>query len=248
MLQAFVIVLREGFEAFLIVAITVAYLRKTKQSGLLPAVRWGVAASVLASALGGYLLLRGANQPLWEGIFGVIAAVMVSWLVVQMWRTAPRLKQRMENRLSLATEGRTKKIAWWGVFLFTLVMITREGMETALLLIQIRDPRIVSGILLGITAAVLLASVWGRWGHLIDLKLFFQVTAIFLLLFVAQILVYSFHELTEAGVLPHSETLHLATEPFSPAGLYGRWFSFLTVTVCLLWLGGAWLLERCKKA
>ncbi len=245
MLQAFVVVLREGFESFLMVAITVSYLRKTNRLKLIPAVYWGILGSLLASGGLGYLLLHGAfRQSLWEGIFGIVSAVLVTWFVVHMWRTAPKLKKEMENRLSAATEGKPTKRAFFGVLLFTLFMISREGMETALLLLQIHESRIVTGISLGILAAGAMAFLWARFGHLINLKLFFQVTAIFLLLFVLQIMIYSFHEFTEAGIFPHSEALHTATEPFSSEGLYGKWFSLVMVAGCGLWLVGAWLFER----
>ena len=247
MFQAFVIVLREGFEAFLMVAITVAYLKKTACLKLIPAVYWGILGSILTSAGLGYLLFQGAlGQSLWEGIFGLVSAALVTWFVVHMWRTAPRLKKDMETRLNAATEGKPTKTAFFGVFLFTLFMISREGMETALLLIQIHETQIVTGVCLGIFAAAGMAFLWGRFGHLINLKLFFQVTAIFLLLFVVQILIYSFHEFTEAGIFPNSEALHTATEPFSPEGLYGKWFSLMMVGGCGLWLVGAWLCERFK--
>ena len=248
MLQAFVVVLREGFEAFLIVAMTVAYLRKTQQQGLIPAVNWGIGASVVSSAILGFLLLQGANESLWEGVSGIIAAFLVTWLVIHMWRTAPRFKQDMEDHLSKKTVGKTTKAALLGVFLFTVFMISREGMETALLLIQIHEPRIVTGIGLGLLAAGAMAFLWARFGYLINLKLFFQVTAIFLLLFVVQILVYSFHEFTEVGIFPHSEALHIATEPFSPQGLYGKWFSLMMVAVCAVWLLGASLVNRLRRS
>ena len=247
MLQAFVVVLREGFEAFLIIAIILAYLQKTHRDALLPAVYWGIGGSIISSGVLGYLLLQGANQSLWEGVFGLVAVFMVTWLVIHMWRTAPRLKQEMENSLSEATRGKTTKAALLGVFLFTMFMISREGMETALLLIQIHDPRIVSGICLGLLAAAAMAFLWARFGHLINLKLFFQATAIFLLLFVAQILLYSFHEFTEVGIFPHSEALHVATEPFSPEGYYGKWFSLMMVGTCAAWLCGAWVVDRFSR-
>jgi len=240
-LQAFVVVLREGFEGFLIVAIILSYLRKTRQFHLVPMVYWGTVVSLVSSGVAGYLLLRGASQPLWEGVLGVFAAAMVTWLVIHMWRTAARLKPEMEKHLVEATMGKKTRAAFLGVFLFTVLMITREGMETALLLITIREPRIVTGILLGLVAAVALALAWVRLGHLINLKRFFQVTSIFLLLVVVQILIYSFHEFTEAGLFPHSEALHQATEPFSPQGIYGRWFSLGMVAVCTVWLVGAWI-------
>ena len=244
MLQAFIVVLREGFEAFLIVAIMAAYLKKTGQDVFLPAIRWGVVASVLLSGLLGFLLFQGANQPLWEGIFGAVAAILVGGLVIQMWRVAPRFKKDVENRLVEATHKQTRRAAVFGVFLFTTLMISREGMEMALLLIQIHDPKLVTGIFLGIGAAVAMALAWMRWSRYINLKAFFQVTSIFLLLFVLQILMYSFHEFTEAGFFPNSEALHLATEPFSPTGLYGKWFSLLTVLVSMGWLIVSWIINR----
>ena len=87
MLQAFVITLREGLEAFLIVAISLAYLKKTGRAGLLPAVHWGIATSIAVSIGAGLLLSRARNQALWEGVLALVAAVSVATLIVHMWRT-----------------------------------------------------------------------------------------------------------------------------------------------------------------
>ncbi len=236
MIQAFIVVLREGFEAFLIVAIILAYLEKTRQFSLKPPVYWGIAASVIASAGMGWLIYQGVNGPLWEGIFGLVSAFMVAGMVVHMWRTAPHLKKDMEAGLHKATVEKAGAAAWFGVFLFTVLMITREGMETALLILQIHEPQILTGIFFGIAAAGSLAMLWAKFGHRINLKAFFQVTAIFLMLFVVQILIYSFHEFSEAGILPNSEHFHAITEVISPDGLYGKWFSLAMVGVCALWL------------
>ncbi len=246
MTQAFVIVLREGFEAFLIVAITLTYLRKTGRVGLIPAVYVGIGFSVLTSAILGYWLLQGVNQALWEGIFGLVAAVLVATLVVHMWRTAPRLKQIMHRQIDEIAARRTPRAAWLGMFAFITFMITREGMETALMLMQVRG-EYFWGAVLGLGAAILMALLWARFGHLINLKLFFQVTSIFLLLFVGQILIYAFHELAEAGLWPNSEYLHEITEPYSPTGLYGRWFSFSIVLICAGWLVVAWSVDRLRR-
>ena len=236
MIQAFVIVLREGFESFLIVAIIIAYLQKTGRRSLMPAVTWGIVASVFLSILLGFFLLQGANEPLWEGITGAVSAVMVTWFVVHMWQTAPYLKQDMESKLSLKVSVPTTRAALAGIFSFTAFMITREGMETALLLFQVHEPSVLVGAFLGMLAASGMAFLWWKLGRLIDLKLFFQVTAIFLLLFVCQILIYSFHEFTEAGVFPNAEGWHLATEPYGPDGKYGKWISLGTVIICGVWL------------
>jgi len=135
-----------------------------------------------------------------------------------------------------------------GVFLFTFLMITREGMETALMLMQVKDPNLINGALLGLCAAIVFALGWARFGHLINVKRFFQVTGIFLLLFMIQVGIYSFHEFAESGLLPNSEFLQEATEKFSPDGLYGRWFSPLMISICGLWLLGAWLIDRHRTA
>jgi high-affinity iron transporter len=125
-------------------------------------------------------------------------------------------------------------------------MITREGMETALMLLQVHGSEMLSGALLGLFAAAVFAGCWARFAHLINVKRFFQVTGIFLLLFMIQIGIYSFHEFSEAGLLPNSEVLHAATEKFSPDGLYGKWFSLVMISVCALWLVGGWVVDRLR--
>lgn len=250
MWQAFLIVLREGIEAFLIVAITLTYLRKTGQGNLIPAVFWGILGSITASGLLGLFLwsTQGENQPLLEGLFASITVILVASLVVHMWKVGPHLKKEMEDHLQKATEKKATLPSIVGVFIFTLVMISREGMETALLLFQVREPLLVTGILLGVAGAAILAVFWQQFGYLINMKHFFQVTAIYLLLFTLQILVQAFHEFTEAGIFPNSEALHAASEPYSTEGVYGKLFMTLTVIGCGCWLIGAWVMERLSGA
>jgi high-affinity iron transporter len=268
MLNSFIIVMREGFESFLLVAVILAYLRKSDQKWLNAPVYIAIAVALLASSGLAYVLKVGvepttvnsmfgesigayvnqffANEALREAVLGAAAVVMVGTLVIHMWRTGPKVQQRMRERLTAMSSKSSRVAAVLGVFLFTFLMITREGMETALLLMQIKDPNLVSGALLGLTAAVAFAIGWVRFGHLINVKRFFQVTSIFLLLFMVQVAVYSFHEFAEAGLLPNSEFLHAATEKFSPDGLYGKWFSPIMIGICALWLLGAWLIDRAK--
>jgi high-affinity iron transporter len=177
---------------------------------------------------------------------GVLAIVMVASLVIYMWRTGAKLKEKMEERLGEVSAKRSGWAAYAGIFLFTALMISREGMETALMLLQVRSPRLVWGALLGLAAAIGMAWAWAQFGHLINVRRFFQVTGIFLLLFMAQVAIYSFHEFSEAGLFPNSEAIHAATEKFSPQGLYGQWFSLVMVGVCVAWLAGAWLIDRVR--
>ena len=247
MLPALIIVFREGFEAFLTVAIIFAFLRKTGRDWLRPAVYAGIVTSVVASFALGWVLMR-VNQSLWEGILGLVAAVLVATFVVHVWRTAPRMKGDMEKRLETASAPASRAVAIAGVFAFTVLMVTREGMETALMLIQVKNTRFILGSLLGIVAAALMSWAWAHYGHRINLKRFFQVTGMFLLLFTAQIVFYAIHELSEADVLPHSEAIHTATEPFSPVGVYGKWFSILMVGFCAAWLLAVSMKDRFQRA
>ena len=239
MMQAFVITLREGLEAFLIIAISLAYLRKSGNQRLIPAIHWGIAASIVLSVAAGMAFARAANQALWEGVLAMVAAVMVASLTVHMWRAGRRLKGEIEGKLQKSTL-RVGTAAFLGVFGFTLLMITREGMETALmmnaLLFQVQSARLVAGAVAGVLCAAAVAFLWARYGHRVNLGQFFQVTAIFLLIFVTQLFVYGFHELTEANLFPYSETLHWATEPYGPDGRYGRYLTYLLVIMPLGWL------------
>jgi len=269
MLNSFIIVMREGFESFLLVAVILSYLRKSGQKWLSSAVYVAIAAALTSSAALGYLLKQGVedlglerlfgatiggylgqflgNESLREGILGVFAMVMVGSLVIYMWRTGPKVQQRMRTRLDAVSSRSSRLAAVAGVFLFTFLMITREGMETALMLLQVHGSEMLTGALLGLGAAAGFAWGWAKFGHLINVKRFFQVTGIFLLLFMLQVGIYSFHEFSEAELLPNSEFLHAATEKFSPDGIYGKWFSVAMISICALWLIGGWLMDRLRQ-
>src|SRR5215210_94867 len=184
MVQALVITLREGLEAFLIVALSLSYLRRSGRLALISAVYWGVGSAIALSALGGYLLYNAANQEWLEGPLAIVAAASVTWLLVHMWRAGRRMKGDIEDRLQVSS-ARSGAAAFAGVFLFTVLMVSREGMETALLLFQVRETaNVVIGALSGVLGAAAIAWLWSRYGGRVNLGLFFQVTAIFLFVFV----------------------------------------------------------------
>jgi len=242
MLQMLVFTLREGIEAFLIVAIAAAFLRKTGRPVLLPAVWWGTAIAVLLSLILGVFLAEVAVQPIWEALLALIAAAFVISMVVYMLKHAKRLRGEMGARLEAAAQSAGNG-PWIGVFLVVLLMITREGMEMAFIAATLaRQAESISlfwGALVGIALSASLAWAWSRYGHRVNLGLFFQVTSIFLVLFALQLCVYAFHEATEANVLPIDNSYwHVATEPYGPQGEYGAILSYALVLLPGLWL--AW--------
>jgi high-affinity iron transporter len=249
MLQAFVITVREGLEAFLIVAISLAYLRKSGRTELTRAVHAGLVAALAISAIGGYLLYNAANQELLEGPLAIIAAVSVTWMVVHMWRAGRRMKGDIEGHLA-SSSGRAGAAAFAGVFLFTALMVSREGMETALLLLQLKETlHLAAGAALGLVGAAALASLWSRYGHRVNLGLFFQVTAIFLIVFVVQLLIAGVHEMSEQNMIGAlSEPIHEATESWGPDSAFGHALTYALVLLPAGWLALKGLTGGAQKA
>ncbi len=248
MWQGFTISLREGIEAFLIVALTLSYLKRTGREALARAVYAGSGLSVLTCAGAGLLFSRAANQPLWEGILAFAAAVLVGSLLLYMKRVSARLKNDIENRLEARSRAATAAGAFWGVFAFTLLMITREGMETALLvstaLFQMRSSAVLTGLALGLVAAAGIAFAWTRLGRGVNLRALLNVSAVFLALFLAQLTLYGVHEFSEAGLLPASQAVHDATEILGPQGRIGQLLSYLLALVPTVWLASLWWKHR----
>ena len=251
MLNMTLVTLREGIEMFLIVAIAASYLRKTGRARLLSAVAWGTVTAIAASVVLGTWLAEVAVIPLWEAVLALIAAVLVISMVIYMLKAAKHMRRDIGLRLESAA-GKVGAGAWVGVFLFVVLMITREGMETAFitasLFRQTDTTSFAFGALAGVVLAGSLAWAWSRYGHRVNLGLFFKVTSAFLALFALQLVVYAFHEATEAGALPIDNAYwHLATEPYGPEGQYGALFSYALVAIPAAWLLWATLRERAGR-
>src|SRR5712691_4452012 len=157
---------------------------------------------------------------------------------------APGRTLDIEGRLQ-SSSVRPGAAAFAGVFLFTLLMVSREGIETALLLMQLRETvHLVLGAALGIAGAAAVAWVWSRYGHRINLALFSQATAIFLLVFVVQLVIRGTHEMSEQQFLPYSDAIHTATESWGPDSAFGHLLTYLLVILPLGWVALKALVSR----
>ena len=247
MWQGFTIALREGIEAFLIVALTLSYLKRTGRSELARAVYAAIGVSVATCAGAGFLFSKAVNQSLWEGILALAAAALVGSLLVYMKRVSKHLKRDIESRIeSRAATSPTR--AFWSVFAFALLMITREGMETALLIatafFQLKSAAVLIGLALGLVGAAAIALLWVRLGKNVDLKAILNVSAVFLAIFLVQLILYGVHELAEAGLLPSSQTIHDATEVLGPDGPIGHLLAYALAVIPTLWLARLWWKRR----
>ena len=252
MWQGFTIALREGIEAFLIVALTLSYLKRTGREALARAVYCRVPhVSVITCTAAGFLF-EGDEPVSLGGILALTAAILVGSLLLYMKRISKSLKSDLENRLETRAGAGTGNRALWGVFAFTVLMITREGMETALLiataLFQLKSSAVFLGLALGLVAAALTGLAWTRFGRDVDLPALLNVSAVFLAIFLVQLLLYSVHEFSEARLLPASQAIHDATEILGPDGKIGHLLAYSLAVIPTLWLGALWWKRRRQSA
>jgi len=206
MLEAFIITLREGVEAALIVGITLAYLAKIGRNDLRRSVYYALGAAFLGSIGAAVLVSRlNLNEDIVEGWVMLAAAFFVVTMIIFMMRTGRKMKGEIEGKLdNFATEG--SRI---GLFLFVFLMILREGVETVLILsaVSLNSSALLSfiGTLLGIGVAVGFGVMFVKGSVRINLQKFFRVTTVILFFVAAQLVISGLHELSENGVLPSSK-------------------------------------------
>lgn len=226
MLEAFIITLREGVEAALIVGITLAYLtkigrpelRKTVYSALVAAFIGSIGVAILMSRL-------HLNEDVFEGWVMLVAAFFVVTMVIFMMRTGRKMKGEIEGKVGLlAGEG-----AWFGLFVFIFLMVLREGAETVLILagVSLNSTELMSflGTLLGLLAAIAFGVMFVKGSVRINLQKFFKVTTAIMFLVAAQLVISGLHELSESGVLPSSKSEMAIIGPI----VSNDWFFFVTI-------------------
>lgn len=231
MIQSFIITLREGVEAALVISIALTYLRRIGREDLHRVVYRALAAALVASLAGAWLFQKLQwNEEAFEGWTLLASAVFVFTLVVWMWRHARGLKAAIESRLGALARRPMGGVA--GIFLFVFLMVFREGVETVLMLsaVSLTSDSILEafGAVFGIALAVVFGVTFLRGTVKIDLARFFRVTTLILFVVVLQLLITGLHELSEAGVLPSSR------EEMALVGPIVRNDAFFFVTILAL--------------
>ncbi len=249
MLSTYLIGLREGLEAALVVSILVAYLVKTGRRDALPPVALGVAvAVVLSGAFGALLTFTSAQlsftaKEVLGGTLSIVSVAFVTWMVFWMRRTARSLKGELEGRLQDALVGGGVTLAVVAFF-----SVGREGLETALFLWAASQStagtRPLAGALLGLLTAVVLGYLLYRRSVKLDLGKFFQTTGALLIVVAAGVLSYGVHDLQEAGVLPGLTSLAFdVSAQVPPSSWYGTLLKgTVNFSPATTWLEGlAWV-------
>ena len=236
MLANFLIGLREGLEAALVVSILVAYLVKTERRGLLPRIWAGVGLAIVVSLGFGAVLTYGPStltfeaQELIGGTLSIVAVGFVTWMIFWMARAARSLSGELRGQIDKAADGRS-----WSLAVVALLAVGREGLETALFLWSstqagLRESGGVAaptwepllGGVLGLAVAVALGYLIYRGAISINLSRFFTWTGGFLIVVAGGVLAYGIHDLQEAGLLPGLNTL-----AFDVSGVIdpGSWYA-----------------------
>jgi high-affinity iron transporter len=206
MLQAFIITLREGVEAALIVGITLAYLAKIGRNDLRKTVYAALGAAFLGSIGVAVVISRlNWNEDIFEGWVMLVAAFFVVTMIIFMMKTGRKLKGQIEGKVGLLAGND----AWVGLFFFVFLMVLREGAETVLILsaVSLNSTELMSflGTLLGVLAAVAFGVMFVKGSVRINLQKFFRVTTAILFLVALQLVVAGLHELSESGVIASSK-------------------------------------------
>lgn len=201
-LPTFVITLREGVEAALVVGIVLALLNKAKKSHLNPWVYSGVGFGIIVSVFIGFLfaeIVQAAGQinpqyasvvkPLMEGIFCLLAIIMLSWMLIWMSQQAKTMKAQVEGAVNTALEQNS--YAGWGVFSLIAIAVIREGVETVLFITANFQQGVVAtiGAFTGLVGAVIVGALLFKWGVKINIRQFFQFMGVFLVLIVAGLVI-----------------------------------------------------------
>jgi high-affinity iron transporter len=209
MFESLVVTLREGVEAALIVAIVLGYLKKIGRSDLAKSAYIGLASAAVFAVAAAILFRRmHIDEDRFEGWGMLIASIFVATLVLWMWRTSSQLKGVIENRVAQAATAASGRFSF-GVFIFVFLMVAREGIETVLFLgaVQFNTTAMMNfvGGLIGLALAVVFGILFVKGSIRINLRKFFSITSIVLLVVAVQLFISGLHELSEALILPSSE-------------------------------------------
>ena len=236
MLSAFLIALREGVEASLVVGIILVYLSRTGRAHLARYAWYGVAAAVALSLAVAIALERWQiSEDGFEGVMLLAAAAFVITMIVWMNRVARHLKKEIEQKVE-AYAIRAGKAAGWGIFAFVFLMVVREGVELALILraVELSTEGLQTwiGTIAGIAAAVAVGLFFFKGTLRVPLQRFFAATSVILMLVVFQLALTGLHELSEAQWLPSSKSEMAIVGPIVKNDLF--FFVFIFGAAALL--------------
>ncbi len=244
MFESFVIMLREGIEAALVIGLILVVLKRTGNRRLERPVYWGVGLAILASLGAAVALSRlPINKEAYEGVLYWVSAAFVTSMLWWMHRNATTLRAEIEQRVGQAVTATS--VRWdpkeaWALGAFAFLMVFREGAEAVMFLsaVHLTTDAMLSfiGTLFGLAAAVVFCVMFVRGSLHVNLRRFFLVTEWVLGIFVVQLVINGYHEFSEAGLVPATQR---SMAVIGPLVRHNSLFILAIVAIPLLiWLTG----------
>lgn len=215
MLPVLFLTLREGLEMALIVVLIITYLQRTDRAHYQKAVWGGVGAAALLSVTLGFWIFNflGGYDPkipsdknalrIFEGVSCLIAAVVLSWVIVWMSRNAHKMSGEIREAVDTATQDRR---ANWALFSLAFLTVGREGFETIIILPGMAkgatSVEVILGVALGLGISVMIGFSLAKGSRVLDIKKLFKISGVLLIFFAAGLVAYGIHELQDAGWFP----------------------------------------------
>jgi len=208
MFASFLLALREGLEAALIIGVLLGTLNKIGKLKFRNAIWFGAILAILASGLGGFALnqlgasFTGRAEEIFEGITMLLAAGILTWVILWMGNHARAMKEKLASDVQVAVSNRS----WFALFSLSFLAVIREGIELAFFLTAVSldagGIEVLTGAGLGLAAVVVIAVLLFRSLIQLDLVRSFQVTSIILVFFAAGLVAHGVHEFNEVGWIP----------------------------------------------
>ena len=247
MQELFVRTLSQGLQAFMPLAVFLGYARGVRRSDLTAAARWAMAAAAVLTVPAGYLFQHTSHQAGWEALLATAAVAITIAFGRAAWSrsldTWPAKPFDSPLTLSLSkgerfAQDRSQRSVYAMTIVALTLLLVRQTLEIEVVLeaalIQLRSLDATIAVCAAVAAASFIAFAWTRIAIRLSRNALRTATVTFTTVFFVQSLVYAFHESAEARVLPWSDVLHAASEPYGPEGEYGRSVSYLLFVLPLV--------------
>jgi hypothetical protein len=231
--------LSQALQATLAIAFCFCWAQRTGRQAILRGIRWSLVAAVPITLIAAWLFGQTSYQARWEATLATLALVVATWFAIALWRTpsesSPIARRADGQRVALLCAAAA------------VVVIVRQTMEIGVVLraaiFDVRSTPAIAGICAGTALGLLASWAWIQVGRRLSDDALLKATRVFAVMFVAQVALYAFHESAEARMLPWSDLLHAATEPYGPDSTFGLYATGLLLIVPAITAGATFITQ-----
>ena len=235
----------QGLQAFLPIAFCLTWFRRAGDEDAVAGLKWGSVSALPATAVAAYWFQATSRQARWEAVLAMLALTLAVWFARRVWQVQPPSPTgvRVDSDPAVFAIAACRPRAVFATAVWRLafglaatLIIARQTMEIAIVVaaaLQWRSLDALRAVTAGVAVSLVVSGLWSSIGRRLSDRELGKATRVFAVLFVAQLGMYAFHESAESRLLPWSDVLHAATEPYGPDGVYGRYVSSLLFVIPL---------------